>query len=333
MNSKISIAPMVDRTDRHFRYLLRHLTPRSLLYTEMHTTGAVIFGNRDRILGFDPMEKPLALQLAGDNTTDLSKAVKIAEEWPYDEINLNVGCPSDKVQEANYGACLMAHPALVGDLVRAMKDSTSKPVTVKHRIGIDNRESYSEMVEFVDHCAAAGADRFIIHARIAILTGLNPKENREIPPLRYEDVYQLKKEFPHLVIEINGGIRNVSQVLQHLEHTDGVMLGRLSYENPYYLTEIERQLYQDPLRHLTRRYIIEKMIPHLDDWEKQGWSSHKTYRHLTSLFYRLRGTKKWKQLLSPPYNKNWKGGDVLRHALDVMPSEALDTLEAPEDVD
>lgn len=328
---RLSVAPMVDWTDRHFRTFLRQLAPRSLFYTEMHTTGAVLRGNPDHILDFDPAEKPLALQLAGDDASAVSQAVARAEAYPYDEYNLNCGCPSDKVQEAHFGACLMAEPALVAELVRALKGSTDKPVTVKHRIGIRGhgvvRESYGEMAEFVEACAAAGADRFIIHARIAILEGLDPKENRTIPPLRYDEVYRLKREFPQLAIEINGGFRTLEALEPQYSQVDGVMVGRAAYEDPYFMTAAERIVFGDPLAHVTRRSALLALMPYFDAWQDRGWAPHKIYRHMTDLFAGFPGARKWRQLLSPPYRSFSRASDILKAGMDLFPDWVLDSTD------
>jgi len=322
---------MVDWTDRHFRMFLRQLAPRSLFYTEMHTTGAVLRGNPDHILAFDPAEKPLALQIAGDETSAVAQAVKKAEAYPYDEYNLNCGCPSDKVQNAHFGACLMGEPALVADLVKAMKDSTGKPVTVKHRIGIRGhgvvRESYAEMVEFVGACATAGADRLIIHARIAILEGLDPKENRTIPPLRYDEVHRLKREFPHLVIEINGGFRSLETLVPQYQLVDGVMVGRAAYEDPYFMTAAERAVFGDPLPGITRRSALTALVPYFDAWQERGWPPHKIYRHMTDVFAGFPGARKWRQLLSPPYKSFAQASDVLKIGMDLFPDWVLDSTD------
>lgn len=320
---------MVDWTDRHFRYFLRQLAPRSLFYTEMQTTGAILRGKSEQILDFDPAEGPVSLQIAGDRPEAVALAVQKAEAWPYAEYNLNCGCPSDKVQEAHFGACLMGEPSLVSDLVRAMKASTQKPVTVKHRIGIRghgvSREEYRHMVEFVEACAAAGADRLIVHARIAILEGLDPKENRTIPPLRYEDVHRLKKDFPELTIEINGGFRTVDSVLTQIGPVDGVMIGRAAYEDPYFMAELERQVFGDPLLHVTRRKVLLAMIPYFDRWEDAGLPSNKIYRHMTDLFAGFPGARKWRQLLSPPHRSFAKASDRLREGLNLFSDEILDS--------
>jgi tRNA-dihydrouridine synthase A len=322
---------MVDWTDRHFRFFLRHLAPRSLLYTEMNTTGAVLRGKSEHILDFDPREGPLALQIAGDDPMAVAQAVLKAEDWPYDEYNLNCGCPSDKVQDAHFGACLMAEPGLVADLVAAMKESTKKPVTVKHRIGIRGhgtvREKYEDMAEFAGICARAGADRLIIHARIAILEGLDPRQNREIPPLRYEDVYRLKREFPELTIEINGGVRTLEVLLPQYDSVDGVMVGRAAYEDPYFMTVAERAVFGDPLSGITRRSVILSMMPYFEEWEDKGVPPHKIYRHMTDLFAGFPGARRWRQLLSPPYRKFKKASDLLQAGLELFPDWVLESTD------
>lgn len=327
----LSVAPMVDWTDRHFRTFLRQLAPRSLFYTEMHTTGAILRGNPEHILDFDTAERPLALQIAGDDPSAVAQSVQKAEAWPYDEYNLNCGCPSDKVQEAHFGACLMGEPRLVADLVRAMKGSTNKPVTVKHRIGIRGhgvvRETYEEMVEFVEACASAGADRFIIHARIAILEGLDPKENRTIPPLRYEEVHRLKREFPDLAIEINGGFKTLDLLKSQYGPVDGVMVGRAAYEDPYFMTAAERIVFGDPLLGVTRRAALTALIPYFDAWQQKGWPPHKIYRHMTDLFAGFPGARKWRQHLSPPYKTYARASDVLKVGMDLFPDWVLDSTD------
>jgi tRNA-dihydrouridine synthase A len=327
----LSVAPMVDWSDRHFRFFLRHLAPRSLMYTEMHTTGAILRGKSEQILDFDPAEGPVALQVAGDDPVAIAAAVTKAEGWPYAEYNLNCGCPSDKVQEGHFGACLMGEPKLVGELVRAMKDNTAKPVTVKHRIGITGhgvvRESYEDMVEFVEASAQAGADRFIVHARIAMLEGLDPKQNREIPPLRYEDVYRLKRDFPQLIIEINGGLRTVEAVLPQLELVDGVMLGRAAYEDPYVMTALERAVFGDPLPHVTRRSVVEAMIPYFDAWGAKGLRPHQIAKHMTGLFAGFPGARRWRQLLSPPFRPFSTYSDLMKQGLELLPDWVLDSTD------
>jgi tRNA-dihydrouridine synthase A len=333
---KVSIAPMVDRTDRHFRYFCRLLTKKSLLYTEMITAQAIINGDRNKLLDFNPVEKPLALQIAGSNPRDVFEAVKIAEAWDYDEINLNAGCPSDRVSGNEMGACLMAYPDLVAEMIASMRSATDKPITLKHRIGIEGRnvlpptfkrtlfESYEDMVNFITIVEKAKVDRFIIHARIAILEGLSPKENREIPPLRYEEVYRLKKEYPHLNIEINGGIRTIEQISEHLSHVDGVMLGRVSYENPFMLTAVDSFFDNFPRNPITRRSIIEGLPPYLEQLEKVGLSLNYILRHTLDLFYGKKGSRLWKQFVTPPYSSGYTIKDLIQKVLKELPSEVLD---------
>ena len=250
VSRRFSVAPMMDWTDRHCRFFLRLLSKNALLYTEMVTTGALINGDAERFLRHDETEHPLALQLGGSTPADLAVWARMAQEAGYDEVNLNVGCPSDRVQNNMIGACLMAHPALVADCVKAMRDAVSIPVTVKHRIGINGRDSYAQLCDFVGTVRDAGCTSFTVHARIAILEGLSPKENRDIPPLRYDVVAQVKKDFPDLEIILNGGIKTLEQCQEHLKVFDGVMLGREAYHNPYILAEVDQQLFgsTDPVR-------------------------------------------------------------------------------------
>lgn len=272
---RISIAPMVDITDRHFRYFCRLLTKESLLYTEMITSKAIIHGDRNKLLDFDPFEKPVVLQIAGCDEKEVAEAVKIAEDWDYDEINLNVGCPSDRVSGNQMGASLMVYPELVAEMIQAMKRETKKPITIKHRIGIDGTnvlpdslprivlDQYEDMEYFIKNISGSGADHFIIHARIAILEGLSPKENRDIPPLRYDEIYDLKKNFPELFIEINGGIRTIESIKEHLHHVDGVMLGRIAYEDPFMLTEVDQFYKGGIVNNISRREIIERLVDYV----------------------------------------------------------------------
>lgn len=326
---RVSIAPMMDRTDRHYRYFMRGITRRTLLYSEMITAAAIIHGDREHLLGFSGEERPLALQLASDDPDDLSRAVEIAEAYDYDELNLNCGCPSDKVQDAHIGACLMGEPALVARLVEAMRRSTGKPVTVKHRIGIDGLESYEDLRRFVRTVREAGPHRFTVHARIAILSGLSPKENREIPPLRYEDVYALKAEFPELKIEINGGFSTIDQIAGALDRVDAVMLGRAGYDNPFLLAGADRRFFASGSPPPSRRKVIERLIPYVEAWEAAGLSPHRILRHTLGLFLGERGSRRWKQLLSPPRVLGRSGGETLRLAMTMLPAEVLDKLPLP----
>lgn len=320
----LSVAPMMDCTDRHFRYFFRTIARRPLLYTEMITSAAIVHGDRDFLLGFDPAEHPVALQLAGDDPAELGRAVEIAEPYGYDEINLNVGCPSDKVQEANIGACLMAKPDLVARLVDAIRSRTKKPVTVKHRIGIDDLDRYEDMVNFVRVVSAAGPDRFTVHARIAILAGLSPRENRTIPPLRYDDVYALKEQFPDTQIEINGGFATLQQIESALERVDGVMVGRAAYDSPYLWSEADGAIFGDFHEVPSRREVVARMIPYVERWEAAGLVPHRVLRHMLGLFAGMPGSRKWKQLLSPPEVQRHSGVATLARALELLRPNVLD---------
>ncbi len=313
---------MVDRTDRHFRWVLRRLAPSTTLYTEMITAPAVLRGDKNHLLDFDPTEHPLALQLAADDPQMVGKAAAIGVEWGYDEINLNCGCPSDKVQEAHFGACLMAEPELSARLVKAMVESApSVPVTVKHRIGIRGRETYEDMREFAASVWNAGASRLIIHARIAILEGLSPKENRTVPPLRYEDVVRLKEEFPSWNIEINGGITQLSEILRFAQTFDGVMLGRAAYDDPYLVADAERALYGSGIPP-SRASLLKQMSEYWKPWEDAGNRWHLLLRHFSGLFSGLPGSRRWKQLISPPF-KCRTAEEVVERALREIPGESL----------
>jgi tRNA-dihydrouridine synthase A len=317
---RISIAPMMDWTDRHYRYFLRHLSQRTLLYTEMVTTGAILFGDRDRFLAHDPIEHPLALQIGGDDPEAVAKAVTIAEPYGYDEYNLNVGCPSDKVQEGNFGACLMATPDTVAEITRAMRRATDKPVSVKHRIGIDGRETYEEMLHFVDTVAATGVERFTVHARIAILDGLTPKQNRSVPPIRYEDVYRLKEERPHLEIGINGQIRSIDEIRRHLTHVDTVMVGRAAYEHAWLFAGVDNAFFGDPEPTVTRERIVESLYPYMDRLDADGIPPRRMINHLLGLFAGCPGARRWKQALSGRLPEI-PGREILANALDAVPGE------------
>ena len=292
---RISVAPMMDWTTKDYRFFARLFNPNVVLYTEMVTTGAIIYGGANRHLDFNKEEYPIVLQLGGSNPQELATCTKMAEDWGYNEVNLNVGCPSDRVQNNKIGACLMAEPDLVAECIHSMQKAVSIPVTVKHRIGIDDMQSYEEMLHFVDTVAATGCTHFIVHARIAILQGLSPKENREVPPLRYEDVYRLKQERPHLTIEINGGIKTFTETQQHLQHVDGVMIGREAYHNPYLLAEMG-QLWN--LEAPNRFDIMQQMMPYIHQRVAEGAPLSIITRHILGLFQNLPGARKWRQALS-----------------------------------
>ena len=310
MNNKISIAPMVDRTDRNFRNFVRMINKDVLLYTEMITAQAILNGDLDYILGFDEVEHPIVLQIAATNPEEAYKAVKIAEKYNYDEINLNVGCPSDRVSGNMMGAYLMAFPKEVANIVKAMKEATGKPISIKHRIGIDGKnilpasfgrtllDKYEDMVNFINTTKEIGVNKYIIHARIAILAGLDPKQNRSIPPLRYDEVYRVKKEYPELHIEINGGIKSVKEIDEHLKYVDSVMLGREIYDNPMILTEFGK--YYGKEINITRKEIIEKMIHYVEYMEKQQLRPHLFLMHTHGLFHNIRGSKAWKRAINEP---------------------------------
>lgn len=292
---RISVAPMMDWTTRDYRFFARLFNPNIILYTEMVTTGAILFGDAARHLAYNPEEQPIVLQLGGSNPQDLARCSKMAEDWGYNEVNLNVGCPSDRVQNNKIGACLMAEPDLVAECIAAMRHAVDIPVTVKHRIGIDEMQSYEQMLHFVDTVAKTGCNNFIVHARIALLQGLSPKENRDVPPLRYDDVYRLKQDRPDLIIEINGGIKTLAETQQHLKQLDGVMIGREAYHNPYLLAELG-QLWQ--LDAPDRFEIMAQMLPYISQRMAEGAPLSIITRHILGLFQNLPGARKWRQALS-----------------------------------
>ena len=315
----VSIAPMMKRTDRHFRYFMRGITQQTLLYTEMVTTGALLFGKREKLLGFNQVEGPLALQLGGDDPRALAECAKIAEDWGYDEVNLNVGCPSDRVQNGNFGASLMARPEVVARAVEHMQQAVSIPVTVKHRIGIDDIDQYDDMKRFVQIVASAGTKRFTVHARKAWLTGLNPKENRTIPPLRYSDVYRLKEEFPELTIEINGGITTLEAVSTHLQAVDAVMIGRAAYDNPFLFAQVDELFYGTKRNQsVSRIEAIERMLPYIDEAASQGVAPHKITRHLLNAFAGQYNGKAWRRFLTEQSSRGVEGVAFVTEALQLV---------------
>ncbi len=318
----LSVAPMMDWTDRHQRVFMRGVTRHALLYTEMVTMNAVLLGDRARVLGFSQIEKPLALQLGGDDPAKLAECARIAEAWGYDEVNLNVGCPSARVQSGNFGACLMAQPELVAACVAAMQAAVNIPVTVKHRIGIDDLDSFTLLTKFVGTVADAGATRFSVHARKAWLSGLSPKENRTVPPLRYETVYQLKEVFPGLELELNGGVKTLDDVQLHLEHVDAVMLGRAAYETPYALAETDVRFYG--AEHVpTRLEVAEAMLPYLEAQGSQGVPLNSMTRHMLGLFAGQPGARAWRRHISENVHKPGAGAEVVRDALRWVPDAVL----------
>ena len=295
---RFCVAPMMDWTDRHYRYFARLISRHALLYTEMVTSGAVLHGDRERLLGFDCAEQPLALQLGGSSATELGQCAAIAEQYGYAEVNLNVGCPSDRVQNNLIGACLMAHPQMVAEAVSAMLDSCSLPVTVKHRIGINGRDSYNELCDFVGTVHQAGCDTFIVHARIAILEGLSPKENREIPPLRYEVVRQLKRDFPQLEVVINGGLKDMAAMQAEIGYVDGVMVGREAYHNPYLLADVDRLFFADSNPAPSRLDVMRAMRPYIAAHLEHGGQMNHVTRHMLGLFQGLPGARHFRRQLS-----------------------------------
>ncbi len=309
ISRRFCIAPMLDCTDRHDRYFLRLFSKHMLLYSEMITTSAIMHGDRDYLLGFNQAEHPVAVQLGGSDPEVLARVAKICEDYGYDEINLNVGCPSDRVQSGAFGACLMAEPELVAECVTAMKSSTRLPVTVKHRTGIDEQDSWDELVKFTQLQLDAGVDALIIHARKAWLKGLSPKQNRDIPPLQYDWVYQLKQMFSGAEIIINGGIKTLDECQQHLAQVDGVMLGREPYANPYMLAELDKRLFNDSSRAIPdRMQILQSLYPYIESEMSAGMTLSKIIRHIIGLFHGQPNGRLWRRYLSE--NAYKKGADI-----------------------
>jgi tRNA-dihydrouridine synthase A len=312
----VCVAPMMGWTDRHARYFLRLISQHALLYTEMVTTGALLNGDHSRFLSFHQSEHPLALQLGGSEPEALARCAEMAEQFAYDEVNLNVGCPSDRVKSGQFGACLMAQPELVADCIFEMQKNVAIPVTVKCRIGIDDMEDYLSFEHFIKVVAASGCDTFIVHARKAWLQGLSPKQNREIPPLRYEYVHRLKQENPELQIIINGGIKTMESVQQQLLHVDGVMLGREAYHNPYILARVDSDIYQDPQAVIRERQdIVIELCDYIDAQLSQGVNLHSITRHILGLFQGCPGAKAWRRYLSENSHREGADSDVVRAAL------------------
>lgn len=311
----LSIAPMMDRTDRHYRFFIRLITGKTLLYTEMVTTGALIYGDRPRHLDFSPQEHPIALQLGGDNPQHLADCARMGQDWGYDEVNLNVGCPSNRVQNGSFGACLMKEPERVARAVEAMRQATDLPVTVKHRIGVDELDRYEDMLHFVTVVAEAGCDRFSVHARKAWLNGLSPKENRNVPPLRYEDVHRLKRERPDLDIEINGGFRNLAEARGQLEHVDAIMIGRGAYDDPWSFAAADPLFFDAPAPAASPFEVVRALVPYVERLCASGLTPHKLTRHMLHLFAGSRGTRAWKRHLSQHANRPGAGPEVLLDAL------------------
>lgn len=318
LSHRFCVAPMIDWTDRHCRYFHRLLSKNALLYTEMITTGALIYGDRNRFLEFNTAENPIALQLGGSNPKELAICARMGEEFGYDEINLNVGCPSDRVQNGKFGACLMAEPELVANCVAEMQSAVKIPVTVKSRIGIDERDSYEELTNFIETIANAGCETFIIHARKAWLKGLSPKENREIPPLRYDVVFDLKKDFPKLEIVINGGITTLEKSAELLQTVDGVMLGRESYQNPYLLADVDSVLFGDCAEKISRQEVIFKLISYIQSHLQNGGRLNNVTRHILGLFHGEYGARLWRRYLSENAYKKDVNENMLLDAMNYL---------------
>jgi len=321
--NRLSVAPMLDWTDRHCRYFHRLMTSQTLLYTEMVTTGAIIHGKGD-FLAYNQEEHPVAMQLGGSNPVDLAHCAKLAQERGYDEINLNVGCPSDRVQNGRFGACLMAEPQLVADCVAAMKEVVDVPVTVKTRIGIDDQDSYEFLTDFISIVSEkGGCEQFTIHARKAWLSGLRPKENREIPPLDYNRAYQIKKDLSHLNIAINGGVKSLEEAKLHLAHLDGVMIGREAYQSPYILAEVDQQIFGLDAPVKKRSEVIFEMFPYIEQQLSQGAYLGHITRHMLGMFQSMPGARQWRRHISENAHKAGAGIEVVEAALAKIPYQDL----------
>jgi tRNA-dihydrouridine synthase A len=319
---------MMDWTDRHCRVFHRLMSRRARLYTEMLTTGAIIHGDGKRLLGFDPSEHPVALQLGGSEPTDLATAAKIGEDFGYDEINLNVGCPSDRVKDGRFGACLMAEPALVADGVAAMKRAVKIPVTVKCRIGIDDQDAEVALDVLARGVVAAGADALVVHARKAWLNGLSPKENRDIPPLDYDRVYRLKAALPDVPVIINGGIGSIAEAAWHLDHVDGVMLGRTAYQEPWRLLDVDPQLFGEAAPYATMKDVFEAMFPYIEGQLAQGARLHSMTRHFVGAFHGVPGARAFRRHLAEKGVKPGAGVDVLRDAIALVEDRTAESVAA-----
>jgi tRNA-dihydrouridine synthase A len=323
---KLSVAPMMDYTDRFYRWLVRQLSQKTLLYTEMVVAETIYYASKEnrlpKVLKYNSVEHPIVVQLGGSNTETLSYAAKICEDYGYDEINLNVGCPSPRVQMGRIGVCLMKEPEVVADCMQAIKSSVSIPVSVKHRIGVDEFDSYEQLCNFVGTVAETGIDNFIVHARKAWLKGVSPAKNRTLPPLNYDIVYRLKRDFPALVIELNGGVKNLDEVQEHLRHVDGVMLGRAAYDNPWILADADKRIYGNDANPVENRtaFIKHLIEQDLDDFFGENRKPYAMLRHLMGLFHGCRGTKAWKRLLSEGLQKKESIRVILENALESVES-------------
>jgi tRNA-dihydrouridine synthase A len=324
LSRRFAIAPMMEWTDRHCRFFHRLLTRRALIYTEMVTTGAVLHGDRSRLIGFDPFEHPVALQLGGSDPAALAQCARIAADFGYDEVNLNVGCPSDRVQEGRFGACLMADPALVGDCVAAMKAAVTIPVTVKCRIGIDDQDPAIALPAMANAVKASGANALIVHARKAWLTGVSPRENRDIPPLDYDIVFRLKAAHPDLPIILNGGVNSVEAAREHLEKLDGVMMGRAAYQEPWRLLQVDPLLFGDAAPFGSVKQAAQALIPYIERELGRGVRLHSITRHLHGLFHAVPGARAYRRHLATAAVKPGAGADVLAEALALIPERPAD---------
>jgi tRNA-dihydrouridine synthase A len=315
IDHRLSVAPMLDWTDKHCRYFYRLMSKKTVLYTEMVTTGAILRGKGD-YLSYNDAEHPLVLQLGGSDVKSMTECAKMAEQRGYDEININVGCPSDRVQNGRFGACLMAEPQLVAECVNEMQSATNVPVTVKSRIGIDDLDSYEFLHTFIEQVSAAGCEHFIIHARKAWLTGLSPKQNRDVPPLDYQRVYQIKKDFLNLNISINGGIKSFNEANEHLQHIDGVMIGREIYSSPYMLATADSEIYNTTNQILTRSQIVALMVPYINENVRNGSKASHVLRHMLGLCNGLSGARQFRRHISECANKDGADGQVLLDAFN-----------------
>jgi tRNA-dihydrouridine synthase A len=332
IDRRFTLAPMMEWSTSDCRTFWRLLTKKAVLYTEMVTTGALLHGDKYRFLDYNACEHPLALQLGGSDPLALAECARIAEDWGYDEVNLNCGCPSDRVQNGMIGACLMAEPELVADCIASMQKAVKIPVTVKHRIGIDDMDDYEGLVKFVGTIAETGCSTFIVHARKAWLKGLSPKENREVPPLQYDKVYQLKQDFPHLNIIINGGITTLEQSQSLLQHVDGVMIGREAYSNPYLLAQVDRMIYGVDAPAVTRNEVMQKFMIYCAQELSKGTRLNHLTRHILGLYHGLPGARQFRRIISEQAHKSDAGIDVLERALAAVNELPLATTFAAENV-
>ncbi len=314
---------MLDWTDRHARYLFRLISQHAWLYTEMVTTGALIHGEREKYLAYNEEEHPLALQLGGSDPQHMALCSKMAEDHGYDEVNINVGCPSDRVKNGHFGACLMATPELVADCVSEMRNQVSIPVTIKTRIGIDDQDDYEGLHRFVQVNQAAGCETFIIHARKAWLQGLSPRENRDVPPLNYERVYQLKRDFPQLEVIINGGLNDLDTAFAQLDHVDGTMMGRAVYHNPWILNDVDQKFYGTPQKQRTQSEVIEEMMDYIHRVSAGDTQLKHVTRHMLGMYHGLPGAKKWRRLISEKACKAGAGVEVLEEAMSDLKAQGF----------